>query len=51
MIEVDTVAKRFGSTEGLAGVSLAVERRKVLALLGPNGAGKRRCVEVACAAS
>jgi hypothetical protein len=40
MIEVDTVAKRFGSTEALAGVSLAVERGKMLALLGPNGAGK-----------
>jgi branched-chain amino acid transport system ATP-binding protein len=40
MIEVDTVAKRFGWTEALAGVSLAVERGKVLALLGPNGAEK-----------
>jgi ABC-2 type transport system ATP-binding protein len=46
MIEVETLAKRFGSTEALAGVSLGVERGKVLALLGPNGAGKTTLVRI-----
>ncbi|HST24701.1 MAG TPA: ATP-binding cassette domain-containing protein [Gaiellaceae bacterium] len=46
MIEVEDVRKRFGSTEALAGVSLAVEKGKVLALLGPNGAGKTTLVRV-----
>ena len=46
MIEVEGVAKRFGSTEALAGVSLSVERGSVLALLGPNGAGKTTLVRV-----
>jgi oleandomycin transport system ATP-binding protein len=39
-IEVESVAKRFGSTQALAGVSLVAEQGTVLALLSPNGAGK-----------
>ena len=46
MIEVEGVAKRFGQTEALAGVSLACPRGEVLALLGPNGAGKTTLVRV-----
>jgi ABC-2 type transport system ATP-binding protein len=46
MIEVDAIAKRFGSTDALAGVSLSVDRGTVLALLGPNGAGKTTLVRV-----
>jgi daunorubicin resistance ABC transporter ATP-binding subunit len=46
MIEVNAVVKRFGSTEALAGVSLAADRGSVLALLGPNGAGKTTLVRV-----
>jgi ABC-2 type transport system ATP-binding protein len=46
MIEVEGVAKRFGETEALAGVSLACPRGSVLALLGPNGAGKTTLVRV-----
>jgi ABC-2 type transport system ATP-binding protein len=46
MIEVESVTKRFGSTQALAGVSLAVPEGSVLALLGPNGAGKTTLVRV-----
>jgi ABC-2 type transport system ATP-binding protein len=46
MIEVEDVAKRFGQTDALAGVSLACPRGSVLALLGPNGAGKTTLVRV-----
>ncbi len=46
MIEVDGVAKRFGSTQALAGVDLTAEEGRVLALLGPNGAGKTTLVRI-----
>ena len=46
MIEVDGVAKRFGSTQALAGVDLIAEEGRVLALLGPNGAGKTTLVRI-----
>src|ERR1022692_3884393 len=46
MIEVHTVAKRFGSTTALAGVDLEAEQGKVLALLGPNGAGKTTLIRI-----
>jgi ABC-2 type transport system ATP-binding protein len=46
MIEVEGLAKRFGSTDALAGVDLTAEQGKVLALLGPNGAGKTTLVRI-----
>src|SRR5450432_565209 len=46
MIEVRNVTKRFGTTQALAGIDLAVERGKVLALLGPNGSGKTTLVHI-----
>ncbi len=46
MIEVEAVAKRFGSTQALADFDLAVEQGQVLALLGPNGAGKTTLVRI-----
>jgi ABC-2 type transport system ATP-binding protein len=46
MIEVKSVSKRFGATDALVEVNLAVGRGKVLALLGPNGAGKTTLVRI-----
>jgi ABC-2 type transport system ATP-binding protein len=46
MIEVQAVAKRFGSTTALAGVDLEAEQGRVLGLLGPNGAGKTTLVRI-----
>src|ERR1700691_711945 len=46
MIEVEGVAKRFGSTQELAGFDLVAEEGRVLALLGPNGAGKTTLVRM-----
>jgi ABC-2 type transport system ATP-binding protein len=46
MIEVQALAKRFGSTRALSGVDLTVEQGQVLALLGPNGAGKTTLVRI-----
>jgi polar amino acid transport system ATP-binding protein len=40
IVTVDNVRKRFGVTEVLKGVSIAVERGQVLALIGRSGSGK-----------
>lgn len=39
-LELRNVVKRFGKTEIIRGVSLAVRRSERVALIGPNGAGK-----------
>jgi ABC-2 type transport system ATP-binding protein len=39
-VEIDGVAKRYGSLRALDGVSLTIEEGEFFALLGPNGAGK-----------
>lgn len=39
-IRIDSVTKRYGSFEALAGVSLEVAQGEFFGLLGPNGAGK-----------
>jgi ABC-2 type transport system ATP-binding protein len=46
MIEAHGVAKRFGSTQALAGVDLVAERGRVVGLLGPNGSGKTTMVRI-----
>ena len=45
-IEVEHVAKRFGTTVALDDVSLEVESGKVLALLGPPRRGRTTLVRV-----
>ncbi|MDO9409855.1 MAG: ABC transporter ATP-binding protein [Patulibacter sp.] len=42
---VDGLVKRYGDRVAVGGVSLRVERARVLALLGPNGAGKTTTIE------
>ena len=46
MIEARDVAKHFGKTQALNGVSFQVERGTVLGLLGPNGSGKTTMIRV-----
>jgi ABC-2 type transport system ATP-binding protein len=46
MIEAEKLAKRYGETQALAGVDLAVPGGRILGLLGPNGAGKTTVVRI-----
>jgi len=46
VIEVEALAKRYGQTQALAGVSFSVRAGTLLGLLGPNGAGKTTAVRV-----
>jgi oleandomycin transport system ATP-binding protein len=45
-IEATALTKRFGATQALAGVDLAVREGTVLGVLGPNGAGKTTAVRI-----
>jgi ABC-2 type transport system ATP-binding protein len=45
-IASDSLARRFGAVEAVAGVSLAVERGAVFGLLGPDGAGKSTLITI-----
>jgi oleandomycin transport system ATP-binding protein len=46
MIRAEGLRKRFGSTQALDGVDLAVPAGTVLGVLGPNGAGKTTAVRI-----
>jgi oleandomycin transport system ATP-binding protein len=45
-IEAIGLTKRFGQTQALAGVDLAVPQGSILGVLGPNGAGKTTAVRI-----
>jgi ABC-2 type transport system ATP-binding protein len=45
-VEVESVARRFGSVQALAGVTLTVEQGEFFGLLGPNGAGKTTLISI-----
>jgi ABC-2 type transport system ATP-binding protein len=45
-VEAVDLHKRYGNSEALAGVDLAVATGSVCALLGPNGAGKTTAVRI-----
>jgi ABC-2 type transport system ATP-binding protein len=49
VIEVRDLAKRYGRTVALDGISIDVTRRELFALLGPNGAGKTTLLHILCA--
>jgi ABC-2 type transport system ATP-binding protein len=40
LIEVESLSKRFGKTQAVAGLSFTVESGTITGFLGPNGAGK-----------
>jgi ABC-2 type transport system ATP-binding protein len=46
MIELDGLAKSFGSIEAVRGVDLTIAPGEVVALLGPNGAGKSTTLDM-----
>jgi ABC-2 type transport system ATP-binding protein len=45
-LSIDSVTKRYGSFQALAGVSLQVEPGEFFGLLGPNGAGKTSLISI-----
>ena len=45
-MDVSGLVKRFGRTTAVDGLSLRLDRGRVLALLGPNGAGKTTTIEI-----
>ncbi|CAN5538606.1 ABC transporter ATP-binding protein [soil metagenome] len=47
-LSVNSLGKRYGTTDALAGVDLEVAEGELLGLLGPNGAGKSTLTKIAC---
>jgi len=47
-VEISGVAKRYGRTVALDGVSFDVRPNELFALLGPNGAGKTTLLHILC---
>lgn len=49
-IEVDGLARRFGSLEAVNGISFTVAEGEIFGFLGPNGAGKTTTINLAALA-
>jgi ABC-2 type transport system ATP-binding protein len=47
-IEVEALAKTYGTVEAVRGVSFTVARGEVFGFLGPNGAGKSTTINMLC---
>jgi len=46
VLRVDSLRKRYGEIDAVAGVSFDVREGEVLGLLGPNGAGKTTVISI-----
>ncbi|WP_241004331.1 ABC transporter ATP-binding protein [Conexibacter sp. SYSU D00693] len=47
-VALDGVARSFGATQALAGLSLHAAPREVVAVVGPSGSGKSTLLELVC---
>lgn len=47
ILECNNLTKSFGRTQALSGVSLKVDRGRIVGLLGPNGSGKSTIIKLA----
>lgn len=46
MIELDNIARSFGSLQVLKGISLNIDRGEVVSITGPSGAGKTTLLQI-----
>lgn len=46
MVELESVSKRYGSTQALDNLSLSLESGEVFGYIGPNGAGKTTTIKI-----
>lgn len=46
MIELQQLAKQYGSIEAVAGLDLKIDKGEIFGLLGPNGAGKTTTIRM-----
>lgn len=46
VVVLDRLSKRYGHIQALDGLSLAIERGRILGLIGPNGAGKTTTINI-----
>ncbi len=46
MIRIESLTKRYGTTEALRSLSFEVPRGQVVGFLGPNGAGKSTTMRI-----
>jgi ABC-2 type transport system ATP-binding protein len=46
VLRVDSLQRRYGDIDAVAGVSFDVREGEVLGLLGPNGAGKTTVISI-----